>query len=352
MTRRLICGVLPDSPELLKFQIYCSKDGLTEAQLYTKFCSILRDTLPKTVQVKDTHKNRYLDDRAPDISIFPKDIHLTQGTFIHTIIEVKAVGTGLTMDTRGQVLDCIERLAACQQHGHSFTALLTNINENVFLRVDYSQNEPKTLVYDPCELRQALSFLGEIITTPDEQPAIYPFPEALGTCQAFLGRTHSSAVASFWLHLLPKDLVTVSPLGCRTEVAVKVSTGTDPAIRKEIEILKRLGDNVSIPRLVFYDQPHSMFGMLPVGNPVRLDSLLFDSFLARAVLNNVLDWLLFLHDNSDIHRDLRWGNIITSQGRAIIIDFNHSYIIPSPNSPPKAVMYQGGYCCAPPPSSL
>lgn len=103
------------------------------------------------------------------------------------------------------------------------------------------------------------------------------------------------------------------------------------AVKDEIEIFIRIEElrgmvttatgSKFIPDLLFYSLDFQEFGILPVGTPLHPEQQRGDWPI---ILSNVLSALEWIHSHHNIHRDVRWCNIVYYVDHAVLVDFGES----------------------------
>ena len=84
--------------------------------------------------------------------------------------------------------------------------------------------------------------------------------------------------------------------------------------------------------------------MLPVGEPATPALVNNNQTLARNVFRMIISAISWLHERN-VHRDIRWDNIILHNNSAVLIDFGTAIDIRKKTGD---VPYEGGYICGPP----
>ncbi|KAF8422275.1 hypothetical protein EV426DRAFT_606784 [Tirmania nivea] len=333
--------------------------------------------------VIDTHRQRFLDDRAPDI-VIQRHTSSPDKFNVAAVIDLKAFGNTAnhklgTYDNFGQILDYLTLLSGAQEGRSVFLGLLTNLRDAYLLKFSTGilkgrsrrtsirgAHTSKLVQYRKVPLHVALKHLYMELTSPEANPPNPCFSEAAGTLVRVLQRHKKSVVAVFR----------------REETRVVVKTALEslwiPGIVNEISLLHSLqGPNkpTSIPTLIYDTLPPDAnvnvpitaeFGIKPVGRPIYLE-LFPDSASFLRCLEDILTALQWVHDHGIVHRDVRGDNIIIYQQdhpatvttspepdpmekskpynpkkwRGVLIDFDRATTIG------KECLYEGGYICCP-----
>jgi len=125
----------------------------------------------------------------------------------------------------------------------------------------------------------------------------------------------------------------------------------------EAEVLSRLSDHPQIPRLLaYYPEEFCLVQEFIAGHDLSQEIALgkqFSEMAAVEMLQEVLQVLVFIHNNYVIHRDLKPSNIRrTSEGRLVLIDFGTvkqiQTLITDPNGEPKTTIVAGTQGYMPP----
>jgi hypothetical protein len=302
--------------------------------------------------VSDTHRNPYLDSRAPDITIFragaPTIIH---PIYIHTLVELKRPEGHIDNSTLGQGLDQLYRLAKHQPWRHCFTMLVTNLTKNHFLQIRRTRSGSMQFTeFVPVGFETAIEYLGQVLLNSDEQPELPCFSTELGIVERVLGSTKHSIVAEFGIQAIPHIALRKMPQEGRLTIAVKCSRNPSylSTIAKEIELLRQLnetGGHQNIAKIVYFHPKKQEFGMEPVGEPAIPALFNSNQYLARAVFQEIFSAIIWLHERNIVHRDIRWDNIVLHEDSAVLIDFGTAIDI---GKTTWDVQYEGGYICCPP----
>ncbi|KAA8906867.1 hypothetical protein FN846DRAFT_890009 [Sphaerosporella brunnea] len=318
----------------------------TEAAMYKPIVALLRKLFPN-VAIEDTHGNRYLNDRAPDITFFLKDVRQVVSDYVMTLMEVKRTTERLAARHMGQALDQLHRVADAQPYRKHFTMLVTNIKHNRFIHLQRHENELLLYVFADVNFETALEYLKEIVADGRETPAKPPFSSELGLLQRLLGNTANSIVGEFSVDGCPVGMVPVNDYAAKRSVAVKHASSPKPCpLKTEIDILltiKNHGGHPNLPNLAFYSSTYTAFAMTPVGQKIVPRNLNNDQKVAQAVLSDVLSAISWLHEHNIVHRDIRWDNVILNDSRAVLADLGTAVTLPCSD-----VNYRGGFICCPP----
>ncbi|KAA8895834.1 hypothetical protein FN846DRAFT_893789 [Sphaerosporella brunnea] len=342
-------------PKVAKRAVSKLKDNVSlraEADLYKPVCDLLDSLIAKTQGIVfDTHDTAYLNHLKPDITVSAPTILRPHGAYARLVMELKSRGVMLDASCRGQVLNYIYAQAKMQPFRTRFTALLSNIDENVFIVLDRKPDgSAHACAYLPVDFEQAVEFLVGLTIDERETPLHPYFSSGLGKIQQHLGLSTKSVVASFRLPKTPKTddtwywtAVGVQAARKKAEICVKRSTvDTKPTpFRDEIKILEAIaavpGDRCPhLPILLFATHDSTEYGMLPVGRPVDLVVLNQTPGQTHQILRDVLAGMDWLHEHGWIHRDIRWDNIV--------LDRNSRGVLAGE----VCGEYMGGWICVPP----
>ncbi|KAF8415680.1 hypothetical protein BGX38DRAFT_1245353 [Terfezia claveryi] len=330
-----------------------------------------------TTHIIDTHRQRFLDDRAPDI-VIQRYTSSPDKFNVAAVIDLKGFGNNAnnklgTYDNFGQILDYLTILADAQEGRKVFLGLLTNLKDAYLLKLSTGilkgrsrrtsargAHTSKLVQYRKVPIQAGLKHLYMELTSAEANPPAPSFSDQAGTLVRVLQRSSRSVVAIF----------------CRKEIRVVVKTAPMPlwipGIVNEINLLRSLqglDKPLSIPTLVYDTLPPDTtiaraaeFGIQPVGQPISLD-LFQDSESFLRCLEDLLVALQWVHSNGIVHRDVRGDNFIVFvhnhyasppvepdgkvQGRTnqcwrgVLIDFDRAVELG------KECHYEGGYICCP-----
>ncbi|KAF8422258.1 hypothetical protein EV426DRAFT_606721 [Tirmania nivea] len=326
------------------------------------------------MHVLNTHRQRFLDDLAPDL-VLQRSSSSNDKFNIAAVLDLKGIGddghTKLnTANNLGQILDYLTVIEHCQLGRTVFLGLLTNLRDAYLIRYQTSilkgrsrrrsGNEAytsKLTQYRKVPLCDALRYLYEQLQEPRANPPQLPFSESAGELSHVVQRHSKSIVAVFYRQ--------------KAQIIVKAAPEEqwNSGIQNEIVYLKSLqGDRrpASIPELIYdtCDVPRSglvEFGISPPGRPLQLE-LFREAGDFRACLQDILIAIKWVHDHEIVHRDIRGDNIIVFEGldvggesshggatsevkkrrlRAMLIDFDRAIALGI------SCYYEGGYICCP-----
>ncbi len=99
--------------------------------------------------------------------------------------------------------------------------------------------------------------------------------------------------------------------------------------RSEAQTLEKLGSHLQIPQLLAYFEQDAEFYLVQeyiIGNPLNRESPSGRNMIeteVAAIVRELLQILVFVHENGVIHRDIKPSNIIrrNSDGKLVLIDF-------------------------------
>ncbi|KAF8419770.1 hypothetical protein EV426DRAFT_614782 [Tirmania nivea] len=328
------------------------------------------------MHVLDTHRQRFLDDLAPDL-VLQRSSSTNDKFNIAAVLDLKGISDDghaklNTANNLGQILDYLTVIERCQPGRTIFLGLLTNLRDAYLIRYQtsilkgrsrrISGNEAvtsKLTQYRKVPLCDALRYLYEQLQDPAANPPQLPFSEAAGELSHVVQR-HSKTVVAVFYRQNAQIIVKAAP-------EEKWKSG----IQNEIIYLKKLqGESrpASIPELIYstYDGTHDVpgpslveFGISPPGRPLQLE-LFLEASDFRTCLQDILIALKWVHDHEIVHRDVRSDNIIVYEGldvggqhggttselrkrrlRAMLIDFDRA------TSLGISCYYEGGYICCP-----
>ncbi len=330
--------------------IFANRQFPKEEAMYSEIQELLA-TKFSDFNVSDTHRNPYLDSRAPDITISRAGAPTIHPIYIHTLVELKRPEGQIDHSTLGQGLDQLYRLAKHQPWRHSFTMLVTNLTKNHFLQIRRARSGSMQFTeFVPVGFETAIDYLGQVLFNRDEQPELPSFSTELGTVERVLGSTKHSIVAEFEIQAIPHVALRKMPQEGRLTIAVKCSRnpGCLSTIAEEIELLRQLnetGGHQNVAKIVYFHPMKQEFGMEPVGEPALPSVFNSNQSLARDVCREILSAIIWLHERNIVHRDIRWDNIVLHEDSAVLIDFGTAIDIGKITCD---VQYEGGYICCPP----
>ncbi|RPB18895.1 hypothetical protein L211DRAFT_871566 [Terfezia boudieri ATCC MYA-4762] len=342
--------------------------------LFGQYFAALSSSALGDMHVLDTHRQRFLDDLAPDL-VLQRSSKNSDKFNIAAVLDLKGIGDDghaklNTATNLGQILDYLTAIEYYQLGRTIFLGLLTNLRDAYLIRYQTnilkgrsrrtSGNQPytsKLTQYRKVPLCDALRYLYEQLQDPAANPPQLPFSESAGEL-SYVVQRHSKSVVAVFNRQNAQIIVKASP-------EVQWNSG----IQNEIICLKSLqGDSrpASIPKLIYstYDMPGSAFvefGISPPGRPLQLE-LFREASDFRTCLQDILVALKWVHDHGIVHRDVRGDNIIVFDGldvgghsshisltleikkrrlRAMLIDFDRATNLGI------SCHYEGGYICCP-----
>ncbi|KAA8896357.1 hypothetical protein FN846DRAFT_893341 [Sphaerosporella brunnea] len=274
--------------------------------------------------------------RSPSISVCRAAVKTAQAVYVYTAIDIKPKNKSLNDACLGQVLGYLYRIARAQPLRNRFTGMVSNVDRSVFVVLERGAfGHFKITHFAPVNWITALLHLRQLISDAREQPPDPGFSEDLGAMLNYLATTRRSTVGEF------------------CDAGWRAAPHCELSLRSEIEILKKISPNAppSLPQLVYYAKHHQEYRMLPVGAPANPVELKRRPFLARSVLQDVLQALEWLHKHVIVHRDVQWSNIVVvNECHGVLVDFRSAIELRAIElrAGDEKVPYQGGVLCCPP----
>jgi len=299
----------------------------------------------------NTHRQRFLDDCAPDISI-QRNASSADKFNIALVIDIKLSHLS-TSANKGQIIDYLHSLASWQPGRTTFLGILTDFESAEMIkmvvgvpktrtrRISNHMAGVTTVVshYRSQPLCDILKLAYAELSAPQANPRKFHLSEQLGTLVRVLQLSPHTVVAEL--------RSATKATNCVVKAALDTQGFVD--VEHEVRILESLQGPTkpaAIPSLI-YSFPRE-FCIEPVGRPFTLEAFKNTKEM-RAVLGDVLCALEWVHNHNLVHRDVRTDNLVLVRDsqypdrsiRAVLIDFDRSAAIG------KTTTYEGGYICCP-----
>lgn len=316
-------------------QVLLTKYYANENAMYTDFLALFEKALTDRASYHDTSRKPYLNGMEPDLTLALYGVKHVESVSVLVLVEVKrrlaAVGTDAIL---GQLLDYLFNLMAEQAGRRFFTAVVSNVSENVVVTMEVTDQACAIVEHHTSTIYQTLAYLHDTsLVLFTHRPPTLGFAASLGPMEKRLGHSQKSVVGQFSPAAYPG-----------TVIAVKRASSVGP----EIMLLRRFANDdtrpPSIPLLLYQANDLSEFGITPVGIPL-VPGAFANNVQARAVIEGIHSALTWLHTHGIVHRDVRCDNvIIDATGRGVLIDFDSACDFRRGS----LRVWNGGYLCCPP----
>lgn len=262
----------------------------------------------------DTHKNFYLNGRAPDFSVYPNCFSAVSSRNVISAVEVKSFrNANYTNDDKGQALDTCLRIMDDQPRRERAAVALTDCFTVLFVEVILVGETYRATVSEVYLLAERGGhLLRGLLSIP--HPTL-SFGEMRGLGRGMVATTSlARSPLSTLVHVLghPDKLIKVSD---------------QELVYREVQALTRLKGLPGIIQLV--DSAPGGLLLTPVARTNAEHLFQSQPGLSRAILAPIVEALRVCHDRRVLHRDCRCSNILVLDPAAhvpqvILADFGSS----------------------------
>ena len=265
--------------------------------------------------VTDTHTNRYLDDRAPDVSGISTGF-VVSASSVHVVGDLKppTAHGGFEDGAKGPVYSYVESVLAAQPYLTELTGFLTDTRSVIFISVSRERDSFSARYTEGFMLDKPTGYGNRLLRALFDKPHPRLCFEPIRGIEVREVTVLASTTFS--------SVVTVANF---SNAVLKISARRD-LVTREVLALTRLHDKAGIIRL----ECNSANAMLLTPRAAHTAEQNFSRELPRAAMAQIVTALRECHNAGVVHRDCRSSNILViDSDRLILADFGCSCLADS-----------------------